>query len=166
MIIRPYRAEDFDAVYNINAASTPGVSEETPDALRHILDLGTCLISADEGGKVLGFLNLIPPGTLAYSSLNLRWFEAWLEGNPAKLNYVDRIALAPEARGQGVGPKLYQAAFTLSAGCNAIGCEVNTAPDNPGSHRFHQRLGFYEVGRQAFSTEKAVAYYVLDMPGN
>lgn len=164
MIIRPFRAGDFDAVYKINAASTPGVSEETPDNLRTIVGLGTCLVAEHEHGQVLGFLNLIPPGTMGYKSLNLRWFEAWLEANPVKLNYVDRIALAPEARGQGVGPKLYKAAFKHSEGCDAIGCEVNTAPDNPGSHRFHQRLGFAEVGRQAFSQEKAVAYYVLNMP--
>ncbi len=164
MIIRPLKAEDFDAVYEINAASTPGVSEETPDDIRTIVGLGICLVAEHEDGQVLGFLNLIPPGTMGYKSLNLRWFEAWLEANPVKLNYVDRIALAPEARGQGVGPKLYTAAFRHSEGCDAIGCEVNTAPDNPGSHRFHQRLGFAEVGRQAFSPEKAVAYYVLDMP--
>ncbi|MAF56948.1 GNAT family N-acetyltransferase [Ponticaulis sp.] len=164
MIIRPFRAEDFDAVYKINAASTPGVSEETPDDLRTIVGLGTCLIAEGDDGQVLGFLNLIPPGTTAYKSLNLRWFEAWLETNPVKLNYVDRIALTPEARGKGVGPQLYKAAFEHSEGCDAIGCEVNTAPDNPGSHRFHKRLGFAEVGRQAFSPEKAVAYYVLNMP--
>ena len=164
MIIRPFTAGDFDAVYQINAASTPGVSEETPDNLRTIVGLGTCLVAEHEDGQVLGFLNLIPPGTMGYKSLNLRWFEAWLEANPVKLNYVDRIALAPEARGKGVGPQLYKAAFAHSEGCDSIGCEVNTAPDNPGSHRFHQRLGFAEVGRQAFSPEKAVAYYVLDMP--
>ena len=164
MIIRPFKAGDFDAVYKINAASTPGVSEETPDDLKTIVGLGTCLIAEGDDGQVLGFLNLVPPGTKAYKSPNLRWFETWLEDNPVKLNYVDRIALAPEARGQGVGPQLYKAAFEHSDGCDAMGCEVNTAPDNPGSHRFHQRLGFAEVGRQAFSPEKAVAYYVLNMP--
>ena len=54
MIIRPFRAEDFDAVYRINAASTPGVSEETPDDLRTIVGLGTCLIAEGDDGQVFG----------------------------------------------------------------------------------------------------------------
>ena len=76
MIIRPFRAEDFDAVYKINAASTPGVSEETPDDLKAIVGLGTCLVAESDNAQVLGFLNLSPPVTTAYKSLNLRWFEA------------------------------------------------------------------------------------------
>jgi predicted GNAT superfamily acetyltransferase len=36
---------------------------------------------------------------------------------------------------------------------------VNTDPDNPGSHRFHQRLGFREIGRKRYSADYEVAFY-------
>ena len=39
------------------------------------------------------------------------------------------------------------------------GCEVNLAPPNPESLKFHARIGFREVGRQAFvPREKEVVY--------
>ena len=52
------------------------------------------------------------------------------------------------------------AAFGVSAEWyDTIGCEVNRLPPNPGSLRFHKRLGFFEVGGQVFVTgEKEVIY--------
>ena len=77
---------------------------------------------------------------------------------------MDRIALSPAVRGQGLGPKLYDEASQLYADRDVIVCEVNTKPDNPGSHRFHQRLGFVRVGEQDFTPyNKAVAYYALNL---
>ena len=76
------------------------------------------------------------------------------------MNYVDRIAIDAPARGQRIGEALYQAVFAVCAGrYDAIGCEVNRLPPNPGSLRFHKRLGFEEVGGQAFVPgEKEVIY--------
>jgi predicted GNAT superfamily acetyltransferase len=107
-------------------------------------------------GQPVGFLNLVPPGTAAYTSDNLRWFEA----RGGNVNYVDRIAIGARARGQRIGEALYQAAFAACAGrYDAIGCEVNHLPPNPGSLRFHKRLGFEEVGGRAFVPgEKEVMY--------
>ena len=113
----------------------------------------------DEADKPLGFITLIPPGTMAYDSHNLRWFERYQEGRETSLIYVDRIALTPEARGLGLGEKLYQAAYAAFKTTDEIGCEVNTMPPNPGSHRFHQRLGFREVGTRAHGDSYAVTYY-------
>ena len=51
-------------------------------------------------------------------------------------------------------------ANTIS-GTDLIGCEVNIRPPNPGSHRFHKRLGFHQVGERHYDGgDKAVAYYV------
>jgi hypothetical protein len=162
MKIRPYQPSDLDTLYAINQQSTPGVGHEDSAAgLARWIDLSTCLVAVDEGDEPLGFITLLQPGTLAYDSQNLRWFEAWLEGRNESLIYVDRIAIAETARGQNTGEKLYSAAFAAFTETDLIGCEVNTAPDNPGSHRFHQRLGFTEVGtRQYDDGRKGVAYYI------
>ena len=163
MKIRLFVESDLETLHAINAASTPGVSEESLEDLKQIISISTCLVAENESGIPLGFITLIAPGQLAYKSANLRWFETWLEGKSLTLNYVDRIALAREARGKRLGEALYDAAMQWPDSFEALGCEVNTMPDNPGSHRFHQRLNFKEVGRQAFSPEKAVAYYVRQL---
>ena len=154
--IRAYQETDLAALHAINAAGVPGVSAETQTSLAKWLSLAEAFVAVDEADSALGFLTLIPLGTEAYSSANLRWFEA-RGGNTI---YVDRIAISAEARGQGVGEALYQAAFAASAGrYDTMGCEVNRLPPNPGSLRFHKRLGFEEVGGQAFVPgEKEVIY--------
>ena len=160
MIFRDYKAGELSRLHEINMASTPGVSEETVDALAEIISLSTCIVAEGDDGLAAGFITLLPPGTLAYESPNLRWFEIWLEGRTERLIYVDRIALHPDARGQRLGEALYGEARKQFADHDLIGCEVNTKPNNEGSHRFHPRLGFEQVGEQAFSEVKAVAYYV------
>ncbi|KCZ47099.1 MULTISPECIES: GNAT family N-acetyltransferase [unclassified Hyphomonas] len=154
--IRAYAPADLPALHAINEQGVPGVSRETPEDLAKWLSLSECLVAVGEDGQPVGFLNLVPPGTAAYTSDNLRWFEA----RGGNVNYVDRIAIDARARGQRIGEALYQAVFAVCAGrYDAIGCEVNRLPPNPGSLRFHKRLGFEEVGGQAFVPgEKEVIY--------
>ena len=156
--------DDLGALYTINRASTPGVgSEASAEGLKRWIDLSTCLVAADADDHPLGFITLIEPGTLAYESANLRWFEAWQKTASCDLIYVDRIAVAAHARGNGIGEALYRAVFEISAGRQFLGAEVNTVPDNPGSHRFHQRLGFKDVGRRRYASTYEVAYYVREI---
>jgi predicted GNAT superfamily acetyltransferase len=125
----------------------PGVSRETIESLGTWVSLSECLVAVNGIGQPVGFLNLVPPGTAAYTSDNLRWFEA----RGGNVNYVDRIAIGARARGQRIGEALYQAAFAgLRRALRCHRCEVNHLPPNPGSLRFHKRLGFEEVGGRAF----------------
>ena len=164
MSIRRYRASDLPILHRANQASVPGVSDETYEDLRKWIDLSTCFVAVDEADHALGFLTLLAPGTRAYSSDNLRWFEAYAEQTGKSVIYVDRIALLPEARGRRLGEALYRAAFTHFSDLDEIGCEVNTLPPNPGSHRFHKRLGFEQIGEQIFVPgEKSVAYYARSL---
>lgn len=165
MPIRPYRSADLPALYAINQASTPGVGHEDCAAgLQRWINVSTCLVAADASDAPRGFITLIPPGTLTYDSENLRWFERYQIGRTETLIYVDRIALATTARGRRLGEALYTAAFEAFAETDKIGCEVNTLPDNPGSHRFHQRLGFKQVGTRSYDNDqKSVAYYTRDL---
>ena len=156
--IRKYRKTDLGALYAINQESTPGVgSEDSAEGLRRWIDLSDCFVAAGDDDAPLGFITLIEAGTLAYTSANLRWCEA----NCEDFIYVDRIAVSAAARGQRIGETLYAAAFEASAGrVSQITCEVNRLPPNPGSQRFHERLGFRIIGEQAFDGgRKAVIYY-------
>ena len=160
MSIRPFKSRDFARLYDANQASVPGVGAATQEELQHYIDMSSCLVATDVADQALGFITVMALGQSAYDSLNMRWFETYAAETGKSVVYVDRIALLPEARGQRLGEALYQAAFNHFSNADEIGCEVNTLPPNPGSHRFHQRLGFAEVGTQVFEPgKKAVTYY-------
>ncbi len=162
---RPFQANDLDRLHQINEACTPGVSRETRDDLEEIISLSECWVVIDADDAPVGFITLIEPGTLAYKSPNLRWFETWATAQSVSVIYIDRIAFAPQARGNGLGAGLYEAAALGFPDRDYLVAEVNTRPDNPGSHRFHQSFGFERVGEQGFSPDKAVAYYALPLKG-
>ena len=160
MTIRPYRPDDFTALFAANEASVPGVGAETEESLANWIAMSTCLVATDADDQALGFITVMELGQPEYDSPNMRWFETYTEKTGKSLVYVDRIALSPAARGQRLGEALYQAAFEHFKTRDEIGCEVNTLPPNPGSHRFHERLGFEPVGETTYREgEKAVMFY-------
>ncbi len=97
-----------------------------------------------------------------YDSPNFRWFQARF----TRFVYIDRVIVAPTARGRGLGRRLYQELFAraAAAGHEFVACEVNIRPPNPASEAFHGTLGFREVGRAEIAgRDKAVAYYVRSL---
>lgn len=154
----------MDRLFAANEASVPGVGAETIQSLAKWISLATCFVATDAEDRALGFITLMKIGQPAYDSPNMRWFEIYAARTGKSVIYVDRIALLPEARGQKLGQALYGAAFEAFRTTDQIGCEVNILPPNPGSHRFHDRLGFQQVGNQVFAQDlKSVAYYVRDL---
>ncbi len=79
--------------------------------------------------------------------------------------YIDRVIIGAGAQGQGLGRKLYDdvAVFARARGHSALVCEVNTVPDNPGSHAFHLRMGFEILGEQSYP-EKGVTVRYYNKP--
>jgi predicted GNAT superfamily acetyltransferase len=79
-----------------------------------------------------------------YDSPNFLWFRS----RYPRFVYVDRIVVAPSARGHGHARRLYDDLFqhALRAGHERVVCEVNREPPNPASDAFHAALGFSEVG--------------------
>lgn len=93
-----------------------------------------------------------------YSSPNFLWFR---ERYP-HFAYVDRIAVATEARGRGHARRLYEHLFEAARrdGHSVVTCEVNSDPPNPASDAFHTALGFRVVGEAAiYGGERTVRYY-------
>ena len=164
MSVRKFRQSDLPRLFEANEASVPGVGAETIDSLATWISLSTCFVAVDTHKHPLGFITLMEIGQSAYDSPNMRWFEAYADRTGKSVIYVDRIALLPEARGQKLGEALYETAFEAFRTTDQIGCEVNVLPPNPGSHRFHTRLGFHQVGAQTFvPDQKSVAYYARDL---
>ncbi|MEQ1944162.1 GNAT family N-acetyltransferase [Mesorhizobium sp. VNQ89] len=93
-----------------------------------------------------------------YDSPNFLWFKA----RYPRFVYVDRILVAPEARGRGHARSLYDDLFGRAklAGHAIVVCEINVDPPNPVSEAFHAALGFSHVGDAVIhGGKKAVRYY-------
>ncbi len=93
-----------------------------------------------------------------YDSPNFLWFKQ----RYPRFVYIDRVVVSPLARGKGLAKILYDALFARAkeAGQEMIVCEVNSAPPNPASDAFHQRLGFAEVGMAALTERQKTVRYL------
>lgn len=154
--VRDGRAADLDHLHRINEGAVPGVGTLSRERLEALLaESSTVLVAQNEREQPLGFVLVMHEG-LGYESLNYRWLSERYD----RFAYVDRIAVDESARGLGIGEALYDAVIDRFAGKRPVLlAEVNLAPPNPGSLRFHQRLGFREIGeRWAADRTKGVVY--------
>ena len=166
MHIRELVAADLPAALLLNNANVPAVSPSDEAGFARLLELSELALAAVGDASVdgaavddasvgdasvgdetlFGYVLLMRPGA-DYPSENYRWFQ----DRGTDFLYVDRILVSDAAQNQGVGAALYSSVFeaALARGAAEVTCEVNVDPPNPGSLRFHARLGFVEVGRQA-----------------
>ncbi len=161
-MIRDYQADDAAVVLAINAACVPEVGEMDAEKLALFAEISDWFKVVEVDGAVVGMLVGLTENQDRYGSPNYAWF---CDRNDS-FAYVDRIALAAAARGQGWGPKLYEsfAAWGRLTGRPIMAAEVNTIPDNPRSHHFHLRFGFAEVGRERpYGPDTEVAMYEFDL---
>jgi predicted GNAT superfamily acetyltransferase len=145
-VIRDLSTADIDRLIELNNAAVPAVSPSDAVGMQRLLDLSALALAiTDDAGTVLAFAILMTPG-VDYESENYRFFQQ----RGTDFLYVDRIVVAESARNRGLGAELYRAVFDAARqqGRAEVTCEVNVDPPNPGSLRFHGRLGFTEVGRQ------------------
>ena len=146
-VVRNIEIPDLPRVLEINNANTPGVSELTMAELQ--TDLRNSLHALaidDEHGEVCAFCITFDPSA-PDAGTNHQWFADRFES----FVYLDRIAIDSNHRNRGLGALLYQAVeqyMLKSAEHSLLCCEVNIEPPNPGSLRFHKRIGFAEVGQR------------------
>lgn len=144
MVIRPLDAGDVDDCVALNNANIPAVSEASREKMERILDESLfALVAVDDDGHVVGFCNVMAPSS-GYWSENFAWFKERYDD----FVYLDRIVVDASVRSSGIGAALYSAVEERIAGTPWLTCEVNLRPLNEGSWRFHQRIGFTEVGQQ------------------
>jgi uncharacterized protein len=144
-VIREIAAADIPALVRINDEASPAVPVTPLVEFAELVALSTIALVAERDETPVGFLLALDPG-LDYASENYRFFS----DRSRDFLYVDRIVLAPEARGAGLGSELYGRIFAAAArrGASEVTCEVNVAPPNPASLAFHAALGFSEIARQ------------------
>ena len=149
---------DLDNILALNNAHKAETSALTRDELIHLL--ATAFHSATEGGGKDGFLIAFDQDA-DYASPNFHWFKP----HRARFVYIDRVIVAPHARGRGLARVFYGGliARARAAGHDHIVCEVNLDPPNPGSLAFHATMGFVAVGEALLPNGKTVRYMELGL---
>ena len=140
MIIRDITAADLSSIHAINEAAAPGVHGESLEQLAAITRESCIAILAEVGGVVAAFVQVLPPRA-DYESTNYRWFSMRFDD----FVYLDRVAVAADQRGRGIGSRLYEEVERRTRAA-WITLEVNLRPRNDGSLRFHARKGFRRGG--------------------
>jgi predicted GNAT superfamily acetyltransferase len=142
-----------EALLALNNAHAMELSWLEPERLRHLVAEA---FLAKRIGHAEAFLLAFDQGA-DYDSPNFLGFRQ----RYPRFVYVDRIVVAPRARGRGHARRLYLDLFeqVLAAGHDRVVCEVNADPPNPASDAFHAELGFIEVGTAAIhGGSKTVSY--------
>ena len=128
------------AVLALNNSHARELSWLEPERLVHLVSQA---FLASRIGSVDAFL-LAFDQDADYDSPNFLWFRS----RYTRFVYVDRIAVAPAARGRGYARTLYEGLFADAARAEhgRVVCEVNSMPPNPESDAFHAALAFSQVG--------------------
>jgi len=101
-------------------------------------------------GEAAAGVVIVLSETAALESEYFRWFTERY-GN---FLYIDRVVVASDARRHGIATTLYREVEALaSKRAQAIASDVYCSPPNAASLRFHQKLGYVEVGQQFSASE-------------
>jgi len=139
-------AADLPAVAALNNAAHPAMTVLTDDQMTHLFDLSDiALVGINRDREIIAFLICLAMGK-PYESENYRWFEE----RGVRHLYVDRVVVAPSAKGTGIGTALYESVFAHARqiGANDVTAEVTINPPNTTGALFHERLGFRRLAEQ------------------
>lgn len=155
MNIRDFQPADLDWIHALNQANGRALSFMERGAFSEMIARARFARVIEPEAAFLLVYDKAP----TLDSPNFDWLKAHF---PAAL-YIDRIAVAAHARGQGYARALYEDLFQQAAagGVHEIGCEVNVDPPNPASDAFHAALGFEPVGEARLEGRNKTVRYFL-----
>lgn len=144
IVLRPARPEDWPGIVALNNAEVPNVGPLTDESGAWYRSHADTTV-AEVGGVIVAVLVVLYDGS-NYTSPNYGWFA---ERRPS-FAYVDRVAVAVEHKGRGIGRRLYDhaAGAARALGKPLLTAEVNLEPRNDASLAFHAACGFVQVGEQ------------------
>ncbi|UTA48033.1 GNAT family N-acetyltransferase [Simiduia sp. 21SJ11W-1] len=149
--LRQFTPEDAPQVLALNAQSVHFLSPLDAPKLARLADASDLFWVLEYQQAVVGFVIGFGAGR-AYESINYRWFNARLQ----RFLYIDRIVLSDAVRGQGQGQAVYKAlvAWAQAHEYHWLAAEIDIAPANPASLKFHQQQGFIAVGEQGVGSKR------------
>ena len=145
IVLRNADPKDYDFILNVNEVNVEVLSPMPMERMLWLKEMSDMFIVADVDDKPAAFLIAIREGH-PYDSENYVWFS---EKYPEFL-YIDRIVIDEPYRAMGLGRILYDAVKDRAreTGVKVVTCEVDTIPYNETSLKFHEAMGFKEVGEQ------------------
>ena len=144
--IRNVEEKDKDFVLELNRTNVEVLSPMDDERFQYFVKVSDMFQIVEADGEPVAFLIALREGLPDYTSENYIWFSKQYE----QFLYVDRIVIDDKARGLGIGRKLYEGVFerAASSGIDKVTAEVDVIPYNGPSLKFHEAMGFKEVGQQ------------------
>ena len=162
MRIRRARPEDLDAVGQVTvAAYAEFTSHESDTYVRHLRDAATrdreaelWVATPDDSEEILGTVTVTPAGS------------PWREVGRDDEGEFRMLAVAPAARGAGVGGALVTLVVDRFRRDHAAAVVMSTLPTMRGAHRIYARAGFVRDPARDWSPMPGVDLitYRLDLP--
>ena len=154
MKIRSANPTDASQVAELNEAFVAVTSPMDAQRFLQLFDLCSYCLVVDDGERLLGFV-IAMRNEMPYDNGNYQWFEKRVRN----MVYVDRIVLAADARGKGLGNQLYDELTTMARadGCKVMTAEMDIEPPNTHSLHFHSKRGFVEQGQRVLEGGKRVS---------
>ena len=144
--IRDLMDEDRDFVLACNRDNVEVLSPMDQDKLEYFRENSEMFRVVTIDDEPAAFLIVLREGLDDYTSENYIWFN----GKYQRFLYVDRIVIDEKFRRYGIGKALYEEVFAhaRSTDVPVVTAEIDIRPYNEPSLRFHERMGFREVGQQ------------------
>jgi ribosomal protein S18 acetylase RimI-like enzyme len=140
------RAYDVDG----HLAGDVGYDAELRDIARRV-ELAEVLVAVDGAGEVLGTVTVVRPGS-AYAEIS----------RPGELEFR-MLAVAPSARGRGLGEALTRAVLDHARGLGIRKVVLSSLDSMHSAHRLYERLGFARLAERdwrPFPHISLVAYQI------
>lgn len=146
VLIRKAEEKDYPFILRVNEENVEVLSPMDEAKLKRFAEFAQLLLVAEVNGERAAFLIALREGVETYESENYRWFSKQY----AQFLYIDRIVIDEPYRGMGLGRKMYQEIFAHAGATNVpfVTAEIDTIPYNETSLKFHEAMGFREVGVQ------------------
>lgn len=158
MKIRKANISDIKELQKLNEAEVPHVGSIGTKNWLHFLEIASNFVVLQSDNKLAGFIITLREGK-DYGSFNYQFFINHYE----EFEYVDRIVVAKEFQGQGLGRKLYEYIFSRNE-TSIICCEVNIKPENPNSIAFHEKMGFTEKSKMITKRREKIVSLLVRKP--
>lgn len=146
IVIRDAQEKDIPFILRVNEENVEVLSPMDEAKLRRFMGYADMLQVVEADGELAAFMIVLREGIDEYDSENYRWFCKHYE----KFLYIDRIVIDEPFRSIGIGRRMYEAVFAQARanGVGSVTAEIDTIPYNEASLKFHDVMGFREVGEQ------------------
>ena len=133
MIYRPFRPEDFAALYAIEEACfQPPLRFSRGYMQRLVRSARAATWVGEESGEMAGFA-----------------IVEWRDATGLVTAYLQTIEVAPEKRGQGVGGELMRLAEQSAQAAGAAAIWLHVDAENAAAIRLYEARGYRREGREA-----------------